>query len=98
MSRVGRRKIFLFGLSGMASCLLAMGFCAVAVDHGHKGALWGQAAFLLLWVGIYGLTIGAYSRLIQELTFTRTRRVHCCFRVFVHSAPLQDGRTRTSHL
>jgi len=48
ISRFGRRTIFLGGLIGMATSLICMGFCAIAVDQGHKAALWAQATFLLV--------------------------------------------------
>jgi hypothetical protein len=71
MGYVGRRPIMIGGLGGMSICLLIIGCLAVA----QKGtSTWVQAAFAMVWIAVYGVSIGplAYT-IVSEVSATRVR-------------------------
>ncbi|ORX36696.1 alpha-glucoside:hydrogen symporter [Kockovaella imperatae] len=74
MTYVGRRTVYLYGLSVLAVLLILIGGLAVPSAHGDSGAKWGQAALVLMWVFTYDFTVGpvAYC-IVGEVSSTRLR-------------------------
>lgn len=71
-SYVGRRKIFLFGLSAMTPIMFTVGFLGVAPTK--NSIVWAQSVLLLCWFGFYGLTIGPIPFVIaSEISSSRLR-------------------------
>ncbi|OIW33163.1 putative maltose permease [Coniochaeta ligniaria NRRL 30616] len=71
MTRVGRRTIYLWGLSGLVVTMLTTGF--VGLSHSKKSG-YGVGTLLLVFTLIYDITIGtvAYS-LVAEIPSSRLR-------------------------
>jgi SP family general alpha glucoside:H+ symporter-like MFS transporter len=71
MTYLGRRTIYLGGLSCMFVVLLIIGFVSLKPD---KGAAFAIGALLLLFTLFYGITIGtvAYA-IVAEIPFSRLR-------------------------
>jgi len=74
MTRFGRRKVYLYGLSALCIILLIVGGLAVPSAKGDANAKWGQAALILIWVFLYDFTVGpvAYC-IVGEVSSTRLR-------------------------
>ena len=70
--RVGRRTLYLAGLSGMLSILLAIGFLGIPAIIEPIG--WASGALMMVFVITYDLTVGpvAYC-LVAEIPSTRLR-------------------------
>ncbi|KAI9633555.1 general substrate transporter [Dioszegia hungarica] len=71
MSYMGRRYMVIGGLFGMSACLLIIG-CLATMEKGTS--TWIQAAFAMIWIAFYGVSIGpmAYT-IVGEISSTRTR-------------------------
>jgi SP family general alpha glucoside:H+ symporter-like MFS transporter len=74
MTYMGRRRVYLYGLSVLCVLLLIIGALAVPSKQGLAGAKWGQAAMVLIWVFTYDFTVGpvAYC-IVGEVSSTRLR-------------------------
>ena len=73
MPRVGRRKLYMFGLSVLLCCLLIVGFLGIP-PASHKSLGWASAAFLIIFVFTYDLTVGPVCYcLVSEIPSTRLR-------------------------
>lgn len=75
MSRVGRRKIFLFGFSFLVFALFTIGILACVPGATTNTAVeYTQATLCLLWLGVYSLTVGpiVYT-IVSEIGCTRLR-------------------------
>ncbi|KAJ7673787.1 MFS transporter [Mycena polygramma] len=69
MSRgVGRRSLYLYGLMGLCTILMCLGFLGLAPAKHRDSAALATGALMLVWAGIYQCTVGtvAYS-LVGEL-------------------------------
>ena len=58
LSRFGRRTLYLAGIFALTVDLLIIGI--ISVPSTSTSALWAQAAFTVLWLFIYSLTVGTY--------------------------------------
>ena len=58
LSRFGRRTLYLAGIFALTVDLLIIGI--ISVSSTSTSALWAQAAFTVLWLFIYSLTVGTY--------------------------------------
>ncbi|KAJ6477823.1 maltose permease MAL61 [Mycena vitilis] len=73
MSRgVGRRSLYLYGLMGLCTILMCLGFLGLAPAKHRDSAALATGALMLVWAGIYQCTVGtvAYS-LVGELSTRR---------------------------
>ncbi|KAJ7830619.1 maltose permease MAL61 [Mycena olivaceomarginata] len=73
MSRgVGRRALYLYGLIGLCTILLCLGFLGLAPERHRDSAALATGALMLVWAGIYQCTVGTvcYS-LVGELSTRR---------------------------
>jgi SP family general alpha glucoside:H+ symporter-like MFS transporter len=69
---IGRRSLYLYGLSGLCSMLFVMGFLGlVPADHRRQSSL-ATGSMMIVWALIYQLTVGTvcYS-LVGELSTRR---------------------------
>lgn len=73
LPRVGRRGLYLIGMSTLFAILLIVGFMGIPSGNNIKIA-WASGAFLILFNVVYALTIGpsAYC-LVAEVPSTRLR-------------------------
>ena len=73
MTRVGRRKLYLYGQSAMVVLLLVTG-CVSFAGKSNVSAQWAIGSLLLIYTFTYDCTVGpvCYS-LVSELTSTRLR-------------------------
>ncbi|OKL61343.1 hypothetical protein UA08_03235 [Talaromyces atroroseus] len=72
VAKVGRRRLYLWGLSWMASMLLLIGFVALAPQNVAVG--YASSVLFLLWNCGYELTVGpAAYILVSEVSSTRLR-------------------------
>jgi SP family general alpha glucoside:H+ symporter-like MFS transporter len=73
MSFLGRRTMIFAGMAGMVITLLLIGVLSYPAVHNHD-ATRAQAALILLWQGIYSLTVGAQAFAVTaEISATRVR-------------------------
>ncbi|KAH0832738.1 hypothetical protein AYO21_00357 [Fonsecaea monophora] len=73
MSRgIGRRSLYLYGLCGLFSMLLIMGFLGLVPDSHRDSAALATGSIMLVWALCYQLTVGTvcYS-LVAELSTRR---------------------------
>jgi SP family general alpha glucoside:H+ symporter-like MFS transporter len=72
MLRLGRRTLYLLGLSVMMTVLLIVGFMGIPEPIPALG--WASGAFMMLYVVIYDLTVGPVCYcLVAEIPSTRLR-------------------------
>ena len=57
MSYIGRRKLYLWGLGGLATILFIVGFISVGAGD-SSGGNYAQAAMMLIWLFWYYMTVG----------------------------------------
>ncbi|WWC61507.1 uncharacterized protein I303_104091 [Kwoniella dejecticola CBS 10117] len=71
---LGRRKIWLAGLSALVVGQILIGVLSVVADKGHTGARWAQAGLMIGWLFTYDMTVGplAYA-IVGETSSTRLR-------------------------
>lgn len=73
MSRFGRRTIFLAGLVLMCITMFVIGFAALAPPSNTK-SMWAQSILLVIWVFMYGTSVGPLSFcIVSEVGSTRLR-------------------------
>lgn len=72
MPRVGRRTLYLFGLSVMFTILLIVGILGIPAPQPWIG--WTSGGFMLVFVATYGVTVGPVCYcLVSEIPSTRLR-------------------------
>jgi SP family general alpha glucoside:H+ symporter-like MFS transporter len=72
MQRVGRRSLYVYGLAIMFTLLMIVGF--LGIPNGSAAISYTSAAFLLLFVFTYDITVGPVGYcLISEMPSTRLR-------------------------
>lgn len=82
MARVGRRKIYLYGMSGMCVCLVVIGVLGT-LPEGNGSTLWTAAGAALAWLLIYSISIGPVGWTIPaEVSSTNLRAKTICFARF----------------
>lgn len=73
MPRVGRRKLYLCGLTVLFTCLIIVGILGIP-SASHTSLGWASAAFLIIFVFTYDLTVGPVCYcLVSEIPTTRLR-------------------------
>ncbi|PNH77439.1 hypothetical protein VD0001_g163 [Verticillium dahliae] len=69
----GRRTLYLWGLGLLTSVLMTVGFISVGAGD-SSGGNYAQVAMMLLWLGIYYMTVGPICyAIISEVSSTRLR-------------------------
>ena len=72
MARVGRRTIYLYGLSAMFLILLAVGGCGLGPQS--NSSAWGAGSLILVYTFFYNLTIGSVGfSIVAEIPSTRLK-------------------------
>ncbi|KAL4871826.1 hypothetical protein BDV12DRAFT_163178 [Aspergillus spectabilis] len=69
---IGRRNLYLYGLSGLCVMLLAMGFLGLVPEAHRKQSSLATGSIMIVWALFYQLTVGtvAYS-LVAEISTRR---------------------------
>ncbi|KAH7370202.1 hypothetical protein BKA65DRAFT_487860 [Rhexocercosporidium sp. MPI-PUGE-AT-0058] len=69
---LGRRSLYLYGLCGLFSMLLILGFLGLVPESGRKSGSLATGSIMLVWALFYQLTVGTvcYS-LVAELSTRR---------------------------
>ncbi|KAF3356974.1 hypothetical protein VDGD_04703 [Verticillium dahliae] len=74
----GRRTLYLWGLGLLTSVLMTIGFISVGAGD-SSGGNYAQAAMMLLWLGIYYMTVGPICyAIMSEVSSTRLRNKSVC--------------------
>ncbi|KAM0633179.1 hypothetical protein ACHAPW_003854 [Verticillium nonalfalfae] len=74
----GRRTLYLWGLGLLTSVLMTVGFISVGAGD-SSGGNYAQAAMMLLWLGVYYMTVGPICyAIISEVSSTRLRNKSVC--------------------
>ena len=69
---VGRRKLFLCGLAGLFSTLLAMGFIGLAPESQKQKAALATGSMMIVWAAFYQFSVGTVAfSLVAELSTRR---------------------------
>ncbi|CAK7214463.1 hypothetical protein SBRCBS47491_002151 [Sporothrix bragantina] len=72
--RLGRRTLFVSGLSIMLTILLAVGFMGIPSIKGKPGLGWASGALMMIFVFSYDMTVGPVCYcLVAEVPSTRLR-------------------------
>lgn len=72
MRRIGRRTLYLLGMSGMASWLFIIG--ALGINTSNPSVKWVQSVLCLVWLLTFSLTVGPVGWIIPaEVSSTRLR-------------------------
>ncbi|RSL79551.1 hypothetical protein CEP51_007270 [Fusarium floridanum] len=80
----GRRTLYLWGLGLLTTILLAVGFISVGASN-SEGGNYAQASMMLLWLGVYYLTVGPVCyAIISEVSSTRLRNKSICLSRIVY--------------
>ncbi|CAN6596027.1 alpha-glucosides permease Mph3p [Trichomonascus vanleenenianus] len=78
LNRMGRRRIYLIGITTIILALFMIGILQVKATS-NPNVAWGQAAFAIIWLFIYSLTIGPLTyTIISETSSTRLRSKTVC--------------------
>ena len=78
MSYIGRRALYLWGLGGLTTILLIVGFISVGAGDSVAGN-YAQASMMLIWLLVYYLTVGPICyAIIGEVSSTRLRSKSVC--------------------
>ncbi|CAI4213626.1 unnamed protein product [Parascedosporium putredinis] len=78
LHRLGRRTIYLWGLGLLTMILLTVGFISIGAPNSESGN-YAQAGMMLVWLGIYYLTVGPICyAIISEVSSTRLRSKSVC--------------------
>ncbi|KAF4462674.1 maltose permease [Fusarium albosuccineum] len=74
----GRRTLYLWGLGSLTVVLMAVGFISVGAGN-SEGGNYAQASMMLLWLGVYYMTVGPVCyAIISEVSSTRLRNKSIC--------------------
>ncbi|KAG9258834.1 general substrate transporter [Emericellopsis atlantica] len=78
LHKVGRRTIYLWGLGVLALVLCTTGFISVGAADSEAGNF-AQAAMMIVWLGVYYLTVGPVCyAIISEVSSVRLRNKSVC--------------------
>ncbi|CBX99022.1 hypothetical protein IAQ61_000842 [Plenodomus lingam] len=78
MTYVGRRRLYLWGLAGLASILLIVGFISVGAGDSPAGN-YAQAGMMIGWLFVYYTTVGPICyAIVGEVSSTRLRSKSVC--------------------
>lgn len=73
MTKVGRRKLYIYGLAGQCAILMAVGFAGIPERQsagGNLGASWAIGSLLLIYTFVYDFTVSLSSPSISVLSTT----------------------------
>ncbi|KAF7555156.1 hypothetical protein G7Z17_g2383 [Cylindrodendrum hubeiense] len=74
----GRRTLYLWGLGLLTTILMVVGFISVGASDSEVGN-YVQAGMMLLWLGVYYMTVGPVCyAIIAEVSSTRLRNKSIC--------------------
>ncbi|XMA12852.1 hypothetical protein WAI453_005643 [Rhynchosporium graminicola] len=75
MNKVGRRRIYCCGLATLTGLMFLIGILDCAPNYENRlGVIWAQSTIMVIWNGIYGLTIGPVCFvIICEVSATKVR-------------------------
>lgn len=74
----GRRTLYLWGLGLLTTILLTVGFISVGAGDSN-GSNYAQASMMLVWLGVYYMTVGPVCyAIIAEVSSTRLRNKSIC--------------------
>lgn len=74
----GRRMLYLWGLGLLTVVLMTVGFISVAAGS-SPGGNYAQAGMMLVWLGVYYMTVGPVCyAIISEVSSTRLRNKSIC--------------------
>lgn len=77
MRIAGRRTIYLWGMAGMSTCLLIIGFLTLA--DGVGGTVWAQSVLCIIWLFFFSLSAGPIGWAIPaEVSSSRLRSKTVC--------------------
>ncbi|KAF9883496.1 hypothetical protein FE257_003410 [Aspergillus nanangensis] len=77
LERLGRRQLYVGGISLLTLFLLIIGITASASESG--GSKWGQAALCLIWLFTYSMTLGPVTfTIISETSSIQLRAKSVC--------------------
>lgn len=74
IDRIGRRKLYLMGLSGIALFLLLLSVSFIYVNELGKAGRWFTVIFMLLYVACYAISIGPLGWLLVSEVFPQKIR------------------------
>jgi SP family general alpha glucoside:H+ symporter-like MFS transporter len=63
---IGRRKLFLIGLSALTVSLMIMGFLGLAKDKNENASSLATGSMMLVWATCYQLSVGYVIRTIGD--------------------------------
>jgi len=69
VDKIGRRKLFFIGISGIIASLICMGFCLLNQDATGENSKWLLVISMLCYVGFFTLSIGPLGWLIISEVF-----------------------------
>lgn len=70
----GRRTLYIWGLGGLALCLITMGGLGIADYTNHPGLSWGIGGMLIAYTVVYDITIGPICyALVSEIPSSSLR-------------------------
>ncbi|KAF4449183.1 putative maltose permease (MalP) [Fusarium austroafricanum] len=74
----GRRTLYLWGLGLLTAILMTVGFISVGSGN-TSGGNYAQASMMLIWLGVYYMTVGPVCyAIISEVSSTRLRNKSVC--------------------
>lgn len=75
ITKVGRRRIYISGLATLALLMILIGILDCVPNYESRpGVIWAQSTLMIVWNGIYDLTIGPVCFvLICEVSATKVR-------------------------
>jgi MFS family permease len=75
ITKVGRRRIYNYGLATLTVMIFLIGILDCAPNYTNRpGVIWAQSTLMIIWNGIYDLTIGPVCFvLICEVSATKVR-------------------------
>ncbi|KAF4345683.1 maltose permease [Fusarium beomiforme] len=75
---LGRRTLYLWGLGLLTAVLMTVGFISVGAGD-SQGGNYAQASMMLIWLGVYYMTVGPVCyAIISEVSSTRLRNKSVC--------------------
>lgn len=78
MAQLGRRTLYLVGLSALSAILFTVGIISAA-DESSTGGNYAQASMMIMWLFVYYLTVGPICyAIITEVSSTRLRSKSVC--------------------
>lgn len=84
MAYCGRRTLYLWGLGGLSTILMVVGFISVG-DASSEAGNYSQASLMIIWLLVYYMTVGPICyAIIGEVSSTRLRSKSVCLSRIVY--------------